>query len=288
MPRTGTEAHAFAKNIIDSRSKLFHVGNLFMTSKLRNLKGVVVGAALLSLMPSSVWAQSKGPRITTQQEIFNFGIIPEYCEVSHVFWLRNSGSQPVTIDKLIPNCGCTQASIDKHNVKPGDSSRVELIFGSHNYHHEVEKFAQVISDAQGRVPALTFQAYVVPDSESYGPLQAIPRALNLDKEMPEQTPGGWVSHVTLKNNGETPITVTTLDKPDRTVSADGFDGTLQPGQETTFTVKFEADLPTQTFSKSLTFLVSGDAQERLTIPIFKKEGGGTSPTQRNSQTGADG
>lgn len=259
-----------------------------MDNKLRTTTGIVFGSLLLFLPLQSVEAQTRGPRIATHHEVFDFGIMPEYCEVSHVFWLRNSGDEPVKIDKLIPNCGCTQASIDKHDVKPGDSSRVELIFGSHNYHHEVEKFAQVVSDANGRVPALTFQAYVVPDSESYGPLQAFPRALNLDKAMPEQTPQGWVSHVMLRNNGKTPITVATLDKPDQTVATSGFDGTLKPGEQADVTVRFESDLPAQTFSKSMTFLVGGDTQQRLTVPIFKKEGDGASNTQGNSQAGSDG
>jgi hypothetical protein len=192
------------------------------------------------------------------------------------------------IEKLIPNCGCTAASIDKHQVEPGDSSRVELIFGSHNDRGKVEKFAQVISNAKGRVPALTFSSYVVADSVAIGPLEATPRFLNLDEAMPKKTGDGWISHVTLRNNGTVPITVTTVDKPDHMIVTDGFGGTLGPGEKAEVTVRFESELPTQAFSKSLTFLVSDGAGQRLTLPVFKKQGADTSKVGKNSQTGAGG
>jgi len=245
-----------------------------MINKLRPGKMVWLGVILTLSIASTVSAQSRGPRLATDPEIFNFGVMPEYCEVSHVFWLRNVGDQPAKIDKLIPNCGCTQASISKNEVAPGDSSRVELIFGSHNYHHEVEKFAQVVADAKGRIPALTFQAYVVPDSEYSGPLVASPRALDVDKIAPEETAEGWVSRFTLHNKGKSPITITTLETPDQVVSTSGYNGTLQPGEKVEVTVHFTSGVPVEKFSKSLTFKVSGLSPDRLTVPIFRMTGVG--------------
>jgi hypothetical protein len=231
-------------------------------------------------------AQTRGARIKTHHEIFNFGLVPQFSEVSHIFWLRNTGDETLMIDKLIPNCGCTQAPIDKTSIEPGDSTRVELIFGSHNYRGDVEKFAQILSNAQGRAPALTFSAYAVADSESMGPLEATPRRINLDEKMAEEAGGGWVSRFTLKNNGKSPVTVETLDKPDRLVATDGFNGTLGPGETAEVTLRFEAGLPSQTFSKSLTFLVSDPAQGRLTVPVFKKGGPESSQPQEKATPGS--
>lgn len=258
-----------------------------MGNKLRLLIGALTGLMLVISMAVLSGAEPRGPRISTHHEIFDFGIVPEYAEVSHVFWLRNSGDEPVTIDKLIPNCGCTQASIGKHSLEPGDSSRVELIFGSHNYHHQVEKFAQVVSNARGRVPALTFEAYVVADSETVGPLEAIPRALDFGKLPPEKDGSSWVSRFTLVNHGKAPVTVTTIDKPDQVIATDGFNGTLQPGEKTEVTVRFNVDVQAEPFSKSLTFKVSGDTEERLTVPIFKYKDTSTSQVEENAQAGTD-
>jgi hypothetical protein len=266
------------------------VGNnkLLLANGLRMGFGIAVGAFALSLVPPSALAQSQGPRIRIHQEVFDFGIVPQLCEVSHVFWLRNTGDETAMIEKLIPNCGCTEAPIEKHRVEPGDSTRVELIFGSHNYRGVVEKFAQVISNAKGRVPALTFSSFVVADSEAVGPLEATPRFFNLDETMPEETGDGWVSRFTLKNNGKAPIIVETLDRPDRMIATDGFDGALGPGEKTEITLRFDAELPSQVFSKSVTFLVSDESQGRLTVPVFKRQGEDTSQTEENSQTGAGG
>jgi hypothetical protein len=256
------------------------------TNSLHVVAWFAVGVFSIAMALQSAEAQTRGPRIKTDHEIFDFGLVPQYSEVSHVFWLRNVGDETLLIDKLIPNCGCTQAPIDKKEIGPGDSARVELIFGSHNYRGDVEKFAQIISNAQGRAPALTFSAFVVADSVSMGPLEATPRLINLDETMAEEAGGGWVSRFMLKNNGKSPVTVETLDKPDRLVATDGFDGALGPGETTEVTLRFEAGLPSQVFSKSLTFLVSDPAQARLTVPVFKKGGPESSRPEGKATTGS--
>ena len=72
------------------------------------------------------------------------------------------------------------------------------------------------------------------------------------------------------------------------IVTDGFNGTLQPGQKTEVTVRFDTDVQAEPFSKSLTFKVSGDSEERLTVPIFKFKDTSTSQVEGNSRAGTDG
>lgn len=247
------------------------MSNSLIINKLRFPASGPLALLFLVSISQFAWAQSKGPRIKTELEIFDFGITPQYSEVSHVFWLRNTGDELLIIKDIITNCGCAEAPIEKKQVDPGDSTRVELIFGTANYERWVKKFAQILSNAEGRVPALTIRAYVIADSEDTGPIVAAPRAINLDQEQPGATESGeWISSIRLRNNGDSPIDLTTIDRPDRDVMIDGFDRTLGPGEEHEITLRFSADLPDQMFSRSVTFGVSDSTQARLTVPIFKK------------------
>ena len=258
---------------------------MLTSNDLRVTCAFVIVAIVCSFLPECGQAQARGPRIKTQQEIYDFGIVPQLSEVSHVFWLKNTGDEILMIDKLIPNCGCTEAPLEKNRVEPGDSSRVELVFGSSTYQGEIKKFAQIVSNAQGRAPALTFTANVVTDSDAVGPLVATPCRLNLNEDQPEADGDGWVARFTLKNSGDIPISVTTLDKPDRTIETDGFDGILGPGEGREVTLRFNAGMPDQFFSKSLTFLAAGPVQQRLTVPIFKKKPPVSTQAKQNTKVG---
>jgi hypothetical protein len=216
--------------------------------------------------------QPRGPRATTQNEIFDFGSVPQHSEISHVFWLRNTGDEPLVIEDIIPNCSCTEAPIEKKSVEPGDSTRIELIFASFDYHGDVSKFAQIKCNANGRVPALTFMSNVKPDSESMGPLAVTPRRINLndEKTKAKAVADGMVG-LTLTNTSKKPVEIKMVDKPDRAVIVDDYRGTLEPGAKHMLNVRFTDDWPGQTFSRSITFELSGAFDGRLTVPVFKKE-----------------
>jgi len=189
--------------------------------------------------------------------------------VSHVFWLRNTGDQELQIEKLMPNCGCTQAPLDSKNVAPGDSTRVELIFSTGSFDGPVEKFAQILSNSTGRAPALVFQANVLPDSLPMGAIEVAPRAISLDDMRPEKTDKGYKLVVTLKNTSHEAIHVTTVDLPDRMVKVLPFDLNIAGLGEYKFVVSFDGGLPGAKFYRSVTFTTSDKSQPRVSIPIYK-------------------
>lgn len=219
----------------------------------------------------------RGPRVKVADEIFPFGYVPQRALVSHVFWLRNTGDQALEIRKLIPNCGCTEAPLEKKHAAPGDSIRVEIAFGSGLYHGNVEKFVQIESNAAGRVPALTYRSMVVTDSESTGPISLTPRVVNLDSQRPDSVTGGWHTAVTLRNRSQGPLAINIVDRPDRLVVCDDFSGSLGPGEERQIQLRFEPSLPKQTISKSVTFEAIGTDTTRITLPINQRGPWGATP-----------
>jgi len=236
---------------------------------------------LAAIMVSCADAQTDGPpkepRVKVADEIFDFGFVPQKSLVSHVFWLKNTGGQTLEIKKLLPNCGCTEAPLEQRDAAPGDSIRAEIAFGSGLFHGRVRKFIQVESNAAGRVPALTFTAAVVADSEKTGPIVLMPRALNLDDLHPDSTVNGWRTDVSLRNGSRSQVEISVISRPDRQVSADDFSGKLAPGEERKISLRFEPGLPDQVFSKSVTFEATGPDTVRVTLPVFKTRPWGANP-----------
>jgi len=61
---------------------------------------------------------------TCDEPVYDFGQAAETVLVTHVFVLRNSGSQPIRIDRVQPACGCTTTTLSSNEVAPG--GRVDL------------------------------------------------------------------------------------------------------------------------------------------------------------------
>lgn len=230
---------------------------------------VVMGVLAGCLISQAISAQTTGPRIKTAQETCEFGIVPQNAHVSHVFWLHNTGDQELHIDKLIPNCGCTQAPLDKQDVAPGDSARVELIFSSSTFDGPVEKFTQIVSNSTGRAPVLVFHANVLPDSMPMMPIEFTPRAISLDDMRPDKTDDGYSFLVTLKNMTGEPIGVKAVDLPDRWASVRPFDVKIAARGDYSFFVTFDDGLAAAEFYSSMTITTSDEEQTRVSLPIFK-------------------
>ncbi|MEW5875679.1 MAG: DUF1573 domain-containing protein [Candidatus Zixiibacteriota bacterium] len=217
----------------------------------------------------NVSAESKGPRVGVNGETFDFGEVPQKATVSHVFWLKNVGDEVLVIEKMVPNCGCTQAPLETNKANPGDSIRVEMIFASGYFDGVVTKFTQVVSNSTGRAPALTFTATVVPDSLRSGSLRAEPPLVDLDRDRPVLVDSVWTSRVALRNHGSEPVQLSLLDSPDRDVTVEMTGQSLAPGDSHELIFRFPRDLQDRVFAKSVTLEVTGSQSSRLTVPVAK-------------------
>lgn len=64
-------------------------------------------------------AQTNGI-LTTQEQVFDFGTISMAAgKVSHIFKIKNTGTESLTITKIYTSCMCTEATFLKSNVKKG-------------------------------------------------------------------------------------------------------------------------------------------------------------------------
>lgn len=200
-----------------------------------------------------------GPRIKTDPEIFDFGLVQPDVVVSHTFWLRNSGTEEVRITRLQPNCGCTQAPLTDSTIAVGDSVPVEILFGSRNMTGKVEKFTRIFSNASGRVPALTIRTRVVKVEEMSGVFSVTPSSAVLDESNSAK--------VTLTNTGKSTITLKVVDSPTRYIRIDNIEIALAPEESRELTLLAHVPLPEGPFTKSITLEADDPSRTRITVPV---------------------
>lgn len=78
----------------------------------------------VTIMPNTV----KEAKLGAYEEVHDFGVIPKYQPVKHVFYLPNEGNAPMYIDSIIAECGCTTPELDLSKVLPGEKAQLEVTF----------------------------------------------------------------------------------------------------------------------------------------------------------------
>ena len=65
-----------------------------------------------------------GPRISCDEQVFNFGTVDSQNAIEHTFVLKNIGDTTLEISDVRAACGCTVANISSKSVAPGETSQL--------------------------------------------------------------------------------------------------------------------------------------------------------------------
>jgi len=79
---------------------------------------------------SMAFAQLVGPKISIQQNEFDFGNIEQGKTVTHNFVITNNGGDILKISDVRASCGCTAAKPEKNELAPGESANIKVEFNS--------------------------------------------------------------------------------------------------------------------------------------------------------------
>jgi len=119
------------------------------------LAGVCLGSVLAAQAPAA-------PRLILEPERHAFGRVAVGTWPQHTFRLRNGGSAPLHIDRVLPACGCTTAPLVKRVLEPGEATDLNLTFNTRGFMGPVHKTVRIESDDPDRaVVDLAFDAEVV-------------------------------------------------------------------------------------------------------------------------------
>lgn len=151
-------------------------------------------------------------RITFDQTRHDYGTMDQGREAAHVFTIRNKGAGPLKLLGVTTTCGCAAMMLDKNELPPGGTARLEVKFRSGSFVGVVEKYIYVQSD-DPRLPRapLGIRAKVLPVYVMEPP------ALHLG-ELPRGQ--GAVREVTLRDSKGLPFGITSVTVSNEDVKAE--------------------------------------------------------------------
>lgn len=70
--------------------------------------------------------------VEVENDTYDFGIVDEGEKVKHEFVFTNTGEAPLIINSVRASCGCTTPNYPKEPIKPGEKSKIEVVFDTNN------------------------------------------------------------------------------------------------------------------------------------------------------------
>ena len=102
------------------------------------------------------------PQASIGQTTFDFGQIFENQPLTHTFVIKNTGTAPLRIEYVDPECACTVANYDK-TIPPGGQGSITLTIKPYSVIHQFKKDAKVtLNDPEQHILNLSLTGVALP------------------------------------------------------------------------------------------------------------------------------
>ncbi|MDD2942958.1 MAG: DUF1573 domain-containing protein [bacterium] len=106
------------------------------------------------------------PRLEFAAPVYDFGSVAQGKTIVHGFSFVNEGEAELVIQRVVPACGCTIASLSHDRYQPGEKGRIDVTFDSSGFWGNKVKSVRVYSNDPRRPSyVLTVQGVVVREVE---------------------------------------------------------------------------------------------------------------------------
>lgn len=75
-------------------------------------------------------AQVKGPEISIDKEVHDFGNVKQNANTECYFTITNTGTEPLVLSDVKPSCSCTVPEWPKEPIKAGESAKIKVKYNS--------------------------------------------------------------------------------------------------------------------------------------------------------------
>lgn len=139
--------------------------NYHIILKLQKMKKLIAALFVLSFLASlfNSQAQQAGPTIAFESKVHDFGNIKEEAGLAtYDFKFKNTGNQPLIINRVTASCGCTSPTWTREPVPPGGDGKIQVAYNPKNRPNKFNKSITVYSNASQKVVALRITGNVIP------------------------------------------------------------------------------------------------------------------------------
>lgn len=223
-------------------------------------------AFMLVVLLFSFSLSQAAPLLKIDEPVFDFGNSPGNAKVSHSFWLRSAGDDTLKILSVVPGCGCTKAPLEKNELAPGDSTRLEVIFSTGNYRGHVAKSPRISTNEGATYKTVRILTNVLTRPDSTYPLVVTPHKLDISqfgqKERKEVT-------FTIENITPADLNLSVIDVPSDVFTVE-LPGKIGAGKKAEGKIRLAGNGDIGDFEKSVTFEVNDEQHSRFTIPVRRE------------------
>ncbi|MDR1555617.1 MAG: DUF1573 domain-containing protein [Tannerellaceae bacterium] len=125
------------------------------------MKQIVFVFMAILLTTSIASAQDAAASLTVTEESHDFGTIKESDgKVSHTFVVKNDGTQPLVITRVIASCGCTSPDWTKEPIAPGKTGEVVVTYDPQGRPGPFAKTVSIYSNGKRGSQVLTIRGDV--------------------------------------------------------------------------------------------------------------------------------
>ena len=221
------------------------------------MKKLVVLLGMVVLAGGSAVAQPK--LVVDGGSSFALDTLMAGVVAEHKVVVRNTGSEPLEIEKVEAACGCTGTMVSTQTIPPGGAGDLLVTFNSKNFSGSVHKSVTIYSnDPDKGSERVDFTAYVVQEvqvSES--------RFVFKDAVVGERS----TVEVTLTNNSKQ-----TLELKGYETSLEGltlqYPPTVNPGQSVELVAEFVPNEAKRALSSNLKLTTSSESKPEVLFYVF--------------------
>jgi hypothetical protein len=118
---------------------------------------------VIPLMVLSVGRMDAQPKLTVVGGThFDLDTLMAGTVAEHKIVVKNTGNQPIEIEKVDASCGCTGTVVSTGKVKPGGTGEILVTFNSKNFTGKVHKSVTIVSnDPANKNQKVEFTAFVI-------------------------------------------------------------------------------------------------------------------------------
>jgi hypothetical protein len=127
------------------------------------MKKMIFALSLIAFSGTAAFAQEKkisaataataltADNLAFKADAFNFGNLEEGAPADHIFEFKNTGKEPIIIERVQPSCGCTTPEWTKEPIAPGKTGIVKASYGTQGRPGAFDKTLTVFSNAGTKV-----------------------------------------------------------------------------------------------------------------------------------------
>jgi hypothetical protein len=241
-------------------------------------KTIIDGVLLLSLFVPSLLAQSNSPVFSDPKKsgffkpkltieggaTFDFGDIYRGQKVSHLFTIKNEGTDTLVISNVSASCGCTAGMVSTRTIPPRGTSDLNVSFDSHGYSGGVVKTVTITSnDPVSPSVQAAIKANVITVFES-SPSFIFVQSAKIDSTS--------TASIELKNGVGKAVKILSIESGVSGLKAEVAKKTVKPGDSTTLKAIFKPTKEGMTYGEvtiKTDFAPQPDLSIRFTANVHK-------------------